>query len=250
MSLKLSTALRNALVGNAALPHACLVGATGDFVISDGNPDEITDSGNSLITKGFQIGDWIQTFAPATAPGNVFSAKLLSVAAGSMTFLEGIIDTDEVFAALTAVVAAKGGSLQDLFKHGVLHIYSGTQPEDANAAEGAGTLRLIISDAGGAHNSTTGENGLEFEDDPTGGVLSKLASQEWSDEGINAGTISWFRFYAQDVATGVDAGGPYTKIRFDGSIALSGAQLNVASLTVGVGIAFVINNFTLTVPAS
>ena len=128
MSLRLSTGLRNALVGGHGLAHACLVGANGAFVDGGGSNDSITDSGNSLVTKGFEIGDWIKTFYPTSDPGNVFSAKLLVVAAGSMEFATGTVGTAESFAAGTAVVASKGQSLQDLFKHGVIHIYSGAQP--------------------------------------------------------------------------------------------------------------------------
>jgi hypothetical protein len=249
MSLRLSTALRNALASKSVGPHAFLVGATGDFVDGGGGNDSITDSNNSLVTAGFQIGDWITTFDPTTG-NNVFSAKLLAVAAGSMEFITNTVDTVEVFKAGTAVAAAKGGSLNDIFKHGVLHIYSGTQPADADQTEGAGTKLLEISEDGTAHVPATGEYGLEFEDDAVGGSLSKLSTQSWEDDGLADGEAAWFRFYAQDVATGLDSGSPFTKIRFDGSVGLSGAQLNVASQSISTGVAFVINSFNLIVPAS
>lgn len=245
MSLRLSTGLRNALVGNAALPHAALAGATGAFVDGAGGNDSITDSGNSLVTKGFEIGDWIQTFAPTTDPGNVFSAKLLAVAAGAMEFVTGTVGAVEAFAALTMVIAAKGGSLQDLFKHGVINIYSGEQPVGADAVE-SGTLRIVITEDGNTHVPASGLYGLEFEDDPVAGVLAKLATQTWQGEALNTGTIGWFRFYDQSVTTGAST----TAIRFDGSIALSGAQLNVASIDVTATIDFIINSFNLIVPAS
>ena len=245
MTLRLSTGLRNALAAKAGLPHAILVGATGAFVDGGGSNDSITDSGNGLVTAGFEIGDWIKTFNPTTAPGNEIEAKLLAVAAGSMEFATGTVGTAESFAANTAVVAAKGGSLNDLFKHGVIHIYSGTQPADADTAE-SGTKRVEITDDGGTHAPSTGVNGLEFEDDATSGELEKLAAQTWKGEALNTGTIGWFRFYDQSVTTGASS----TAIRFDGAIGLSGAELNVASLDVTATVDFVINNFSLIVPAS
>ena len=245
MTLRLSTGLRNALAGKTALPHAFLVGTNGAFVDGGAGNDSITDSGNSLVTAGFEIGDWIQTFGPTTDPGNVFSALLLAVAAGSMEFATGTVGTAEAFAAGTVVAAAKGGSLKELFKHGVIHIYSGTQPASADAIE-SGTLRLRITEDGNTHVPASGLYGLEFEEDPASGVLSKASAQSWEGDGLNDGTIGWFRFYDQSVGTGAST----TAIRFDGSVAISGAQLNVASLTVQTGVTFVINNFTLTVPAS
>ena len=62
MSLRLSTGLRNALAGQKALPHAVLTGINGAFVDGAGGNDSITDAGNSLVTKGFEINDWIKVF--------------------------------------------------------------------------------------------------------------------------------------------------------------------------------------------
>jgi hypothetical protein len=123
-----------------------------------------------------------------------------------------------------------------------MHIYSGGQP-DVNATE-SGVKRLMITDNDEVHVPATGLYGLEFEDDPTSGNLSKLASQTWKGNGENTGEIGWFRFYDQDVTLG--GGG----IHFDGSVDLAGAQLNVASLIVNNGVDFVINNFSLIVPGS
>ena len=245
MSLRLSTGLRNALVARSVAPHAFMVGITGAFADGGGGNDSIEDSDNTLVSAGFQIGDWISTFNPTTDPGNVFSAKLLAVAAGVMEFITDTVGTVEDFVAGTVVAASKGGSLNDLFKHGVLHIYSGDQPASADLIE-TGTKRLEISAGGVTHVPATGLYGLEFEDDPSSGSLAKLSGQSWEDDALNTGTIGWFRFYNQAAVVGAST----TAIRFDGSVALSGAQLNVASIDVTQGVAFVINSFNLIVPAS
>jgi hypothetical protein len=242
MSLRLSTGLRNALVGGHGLPHAILVGITGDFVI--GGDDTITDSDNGFVTAGFEIGDWIQIFNP-TSGNNIFSVKLTGVAAGTLTFETGTVGTAEVFETDTAVVAAKGQSLQDLFKHGVIHIRAGTQPNGADDVE-TGIKYLEITDDGQTQVPASGLYGLEFEDDPVEGSLSKLATQTWKGQASGTGQIGWFRFYDQ----AVDTGGGVTSICFDGSVGLSGSQLNVASIDVVNLVDFVINSFTLIVPES
>ena len=249
MALRLSTALQNALVGRSVAPHAFMVGITGAFADGGGGNDSIEDSDNTLVTAGFEIGDWIQTFG-ATGPGNLFSAKLLAVAAGVMEFATATVTTVQDFVAGTVVAASKGGSLNDIFKHGVMQIYSGDQPDDGDQDEGTGTKLLEITEDGNVHVPATGLYGLEFEDTPVDGVLSKLSGQSWEDDGIVAGEAAWFRFYDQDVATGLDSGSPYTKIRFDGSVGLSGAQLNVASKTISLGVTFIVNSFNLIVPPS
>ncbi len=249
MALRLSTGLRNAMVARKGLPHAILTGITGAFVFNSTNPDSITDSANGLVTSGFQIGDWIKVFGATTPANNSIEAKLLSVVAGEMTFAEGQVDTEETFLAGTSVVAAKGGSLNDIFKHGVMHIFSGTQPASADDTENVSEgyiKRLMITDNDEVHVPASGLYGLEFEDDPTSGNLAKLAAQTWKGNGIASGDVGWFRFYDQAVTLGPTT----TGIRFDGSVALSGAQLNVASTYVNLGVDFVINNFSLIVPGS
>ena len=245
MSLRLSTGLRNALAAKYGLPHAALIGTNGAFVDGGGGNDSITDSGNSLITAGFEVGDWVKVFGANTANNNL-SAKLLAVASGAMEFATGLVDTAEAFLAGTAVIAAKGGSLNDLFKFGVMHIFSGTQPASADDTESGSTKRIEITDDGNTHVPSTGQYGLQFEDTPSSGVLAKATAQTWKGAALSDGTIGWFRFYDQSVTVGASS----TAIRFDGSVALSGAQLNVASINVVNGVDFVINSFNLIVPAS
>lgn len=78
------------------------------------------------------------------------------------------------------------------------------------------------------------------------GVTSKSATQIWSFNGIAAGTAGWFRF----VASVADAGGVSTTLhRMDGSIATSGADLNMSQLTISIGAPNTIDSFSITTPA-
>jgi hypothetical protein len=243
MTLRLSTGLRDALLENAAIAHALALGTDLTFVDGGGGDDTITRTTGSFITDGFEIGDWIQVFN-ATTPANDFAIKLTAVAALTLSFVTDTVDTGEIGEADTCVVAAKGGSINDLMKHGIIRIYSGLQPADADAVE-TGTLLVSITKAGGAHDTDTGDNGLEFLDAAVAGVLSKV-TDEWSGDPDAAGVAGWFRFYDQSETIGASS----IAVRFDGAINTSGAELNVASVDVALGTDFVINQFDIIMPTA
>lgn len=129
-------------------------------------------------------------------------------------------------------------------EHGVLRIYSGTQPSTADAAI-TGTLLLSVTVGSGAfvHGSPT--NGLDFE--LSGTNLVKSTSEVWSGVGVAAGTAGWFRFYGNPS----DAGGASTTLpRIDGRIATSGAELNLANLAIQVGATTTIDSLSLAFPST
>jgi hypothetical protein len=240
MSLKLSTGFLNGLVSSPGVPKGVYAGTDISFVDGGAGNDSITRTTGSWITDGFQVGDWIQVFN-ATTGGNNFLRKILTVSATTLGIATGSVATAEAGAATTAVVCAKGASVNDLLKFGFIKIFSGSQPADADSSE-TGTELVKITDNGGAHNTSTGENGLQFEDTPTTpGKLSKLSTQTWKGSPSNSGTAGWFRFYAQEGITGSSS----VAVRFDGAVALSGAQLNVANLSINTGTDFMINQFDI-----
>lgn len=243
MALRLSTGFQKKFLEQAGLPTGIYIGTDITFVDGGAGNDSITRTVGSWITDGFQVGDWIQVFG-ATTSGNNFSAKILTVSATTLGIATAKVATGEAGVAGTAVVCAKGASFNDLFKFGFIKIFSGTQPTDADSVE-TGTELVKITDNGGTHNTSTGENGLQFEDTVVAGVLAKLSTQTWEGSPSNSGTAGWFRFYAQE---GV-AGASTTAVRFDGAIGLSGAELNVATLTIATGTDFTINQFDVLVSA-
>ena len=134
------------------------------------------------------------------------------------------------------------------YANGVLAIFSGAQPTDANATEGAGLLLALITLSSGAFTAGVATNGLNF-DDPVSGVLSKAAAETWSGNGTAAAgasgtTATWFRFYANDYVTGAST----TAKRFDGTIGstLSTAELKLTVTTVVTGVPVLIDTFTYT----
>ena len=243
MALKLSTGLRNEMLGKQPTIKGYKAGVTLAYVDGGESADSITDSGSGLVSSGFCPGDTIYTKAPTTA-GNVFGpVTLLTVVAGTMTFVTGTVNTAEAFPAGGFVISFRGGSLADIFHDGILRIYSGTQPTNADTAY-AGTLLCSVTAASGAFVAGAYDNGLEF-GTAASGAISKNA-EVWSGVAAASGTAGWFRL----MANATDASGASTSLqRIDGSIGTSGADLNTSSTTITSGQTYTIDTFTITLPS-
>ncbi len=130
------------------------------------------------------------------------------------------------------------------FTNGVLYIYSGPQPLNADQAV-QGTLLGIVTKAAGAFAFGTSTNGLNFAA-PAAGVVAK-DSNAWQMVAIAAGTAGWFRLMGNPV----DALGSSTSLpRMDGSIATAGGDLNLSSVNIASGAPTTIDVFQFTLPAS
>ena len=144
----------------------------------------------------------------------------------------------------TALRTALAGStgFAATFANGVIEIYTGTQPATADAAV-AGTLLGTVTLASGAFTPGVATNGLTFAS-AANGAVSK--SGVWSFNGVAAGTAGWFRLKGN----AVDAGALSTTLpRLDGSVATSGADLNLSNIVIAIGAPSTIDSFTFTIPA-
>lgn len=245
MSLKLSTGLRNKILGLQASVAAYLIGANGALVDNGGSADSITDAGADFITNGFAPGQklWLKGATTGANDTAVQGVTILAVVAGTITFVTGTVNTAEAFAAGTVLIATEGGSLKDVMRDGVLKIYSGSQPSSPDEAV-SGTLLATITVSNGAFVAGAFDNGLEF-GDAASGAISKASGEVWSGLGIVAGTAGWFRFCANPT----DAGAASTTLpRIDGSIGTSGADLNMSSTSIAVSATYTIDSFTFTLP--
>jgi hypothetical protein len=244
--LKYSTGLRDKLNGLKATVKGAVIGAGLTFVDGGGSADTITDSGNGFIDAGFAPGDVLFVQGATTGDNDtaLTGVAITSVAAGTLTIPTASVDTGEAGAAGTVVAVAKGGSLKDVMKDGVLKIYSGAQPATADAAA-TGTLLATITVGSGAWVAGAFDNGLEFEDDPLSGEIEKN-SEVWSGLGLADGTAGWFRFYANPT----DAGTSSTTLpRIDGSVGTSNNDLVMASTAIVTGRTYTIDSFKITLPA-
>jgi hypothetical protein len=133
----------------------------------------------------------------------------------------------------------------EAFNDGIIYVYSGPQPTDADTAV-QGTLlgRVTVNNAAWAAGSPT--NGLGF-DAPAAGVISKAAAEVWRMLGIADGTAGWFRL----CGNAADAGGSSTSLpRMDGTVAISGGDMNLSSISIVTSAPTTIDTFTFTLPAS
>ena len=144
-------------------------------------------------------------------------------------------------AARTLLTGASG--FKEIFDTGVIDIYSGSQPATADAAV-TGTLLGTVTLASGAFVAGSPTNGLTF-GTPVSGVVSK--SGVWSFNGVANGTAGWFRFRANAADAGAVS---TTHSRVDGSVATSGADLNLSNITIATGAPNTIDSFTWPQPAA
>lgn len=129
------------------------------------------------------------------------------------------------------------------FANGVIEIRTGNQPATADEAV-TGTLLGTVTLNSGAFTPGSPTNGLTFAA-AAGGAVSK--SGVWSFNGAADGTAGWFRLKAN----AVDAGAlSTTHVRMDGSIATSGADLNLSNIVIATGAPNTIDTFTWTQPAA
>jgi len=242
MTLRLSTGMRQALLDERAGAANLLTATTisfGDGTGAGGN-DQILDSGSGL--GDFTVGDKI-TVAGSTS--NNVTAEMLAVAAGAIEVAAGLLTT-EAAGDQVILASARGGSWADIFRQGIIRIFTGTQPSDADAVE-SGTLLVEISQGSATFVSGVEENGLNF-GNAASGVLSKETGETWSGEAVASGTAGWFRFYPNDV-DGND-GASTTAVRFDGAIATSRAQINMTNTSITSGGTTTIDSVNITLPAS
>lgn len=134
-----------------------------------------------------------------------------------------------------AVLASS--SLKSALNDGVLRIYAGAEPSTADAAVGGATLLCeIFSDgtAAGINLASTAENGS----------ISKAPGETWSGNHTANGTATWFRH----TTLTDDGAASTTAMRIQGSVGVSGADLNLSSVAFTVGTPQNIDYYTLTLP--
>ncbi len=239
MAVRLSTGLRDSLLGNAYLKGTSLAYGDGGA----GN-DYITDTENRFLAAGFKVGDKITTTGSTTAANDMSNVTLLAVSAGKIEFATGTVDTAEAFNANTDVEGDNQGSLQELLKDGVIRVYSGSQPSSADDAE-TGSLLLKITVSSGDFTPGSPTNGLEIQG-PIDGVINIKDGEIWSGKGLSDGVAGWFRYYDNLEQTGAVK----SAVRLDGVCGTSGAQLNMSSTSIKAGATTTVDSFEITMPAS
>lgn len=121
----------------------------------------------------------------------------------------------------------------------LLDIYSGVQPANPDTAA-SGTLLVTIS-LGGAGT------GMHLAASAVAGAIAKAVAETWSGTAVATGTAGWFRIR---LTTEAGTAASTTAVRADGSIATSGADLTVGSLTVTSGAPVLLASAEFTLPTA
>lgn len=130
------------------------------------------------------------------------------------------------------------GSLKDALDGGVIRVYSGVEPADADAALSGNTLLVTISNNGAG-------TGITLDGTPASGVISKSVSETWKGTNAASGLATFYRFSGL-----TDAGGSSTsEIRAQGSIAAVGADLNFANPNLTSGSEQRVDTYVIGMPA-
>ena len=246
MAWRLSTGLRDSLLEYAAKAVFGMTGTTISFGDGDGTGgrDTINDSANGLA--GVNPGDMLTILGSS---GNDKTVRVLSASAGTLEVAEGSF-VAEAAGAQVILVACVGGSYAGVLRNATMKIFTGPQPASADDAE-TGAELIPITLGSGVFVPGSPENGLNFRQvadatlrkaiDPATGV-----AETWSGVAIASGTAGWFRIYANDVTEGASL----SAIRIDGSIATSGAQLNMTSTSIISGVTTTVDSVNMPLPES
>jgi hypothetical protein len=130
------------------------------------------------------------------------------------------------------------GSVKSIMAGGLIKIYTGTEPADADAAV-TGTLLVTIS------IGSTG-TGINFDTAAAAGVLAKAPAETWSGVNAATGTAGYFRH----VASGDTGASSTTQARIQGSVGTVGADLNLTSVSLVSGATQTIDFYTVAEPTA
>ena len=134
-----------------------------------------------------------------------------------------------------------GQSFEALMQNGWFDIYSGSQPASADYVETGTKLARISSTQG-----QLAADGLKFGTAATG--VLPIGGVSWQGVVQVAGVAGWGRYYASS-GTGGLTGSSGTALRFDVSIGVSGADLNLSYTNLVVGSVITLQTFYITQPS-
>lgn len=126
---------------------------------------------------------------------------------------------------------------------GVIRIYSGSQPTNADQAVN-GTLLVEITVDGGAFSHGSPTNGLEW-DDPASGTISKPSADTWTGTGVATGVAGWARFCANPTDDGTAS---TTLSRLDMSVGKGTGDLQLSNVNIEIGAPVTVDVATLRLP--
>jgi len=214
MAWNLSTGLITQILGGNIASPTHVQASTISF-----DPGIISTTTVGLFNN-LNIGDWILVVGSANN-ANLYT-QVLARTDTTLTIppLDGV--TEAAGGAVT-ILTLTGGSIRDVFKNSVIHLYSGVRPADADTIE-AGVLLAKITTDSLAFVAGQPTNGLDVELVVSNTIpllsLKRLTDpvtqtrQVWQGLGLSTGTAGWARWYSNSETTGASS----TACRMDGVV--------------------------------
>jgi len=251
MTLRFSTGFRDKLVSSTGFA-ACFAGGVID--VYSGTQPVTADSAvtGTLLGRVSLASTTYVAETPASATitvaGTAGTIATLNIGSFNIIPLGAVtFDTDATTTATALKDAINRNGIYTATSSGA--VVTVIAPAGTGAAHNG--LALAATVTGGTTATSSGNvtggaaatAGLQF-GAPSAGTISK--SGTWSFNGLAVGTAGWFRIKAS-VA---DAdGSSTTAVRLDGSVAVSGADMNLSNISITIGAPNTIDTFTYTQPA-
>jgi hypothetical protein len=120
-----------------------------------------------------------------------------------------------------------GGSFRDTFNGlGEIRIYAGAVPQSADESVGAATLLVTIMN---------GASGIGFEADAVNGILQKSTTETWEGTVVPAAGGGMNATFYRHVLTADTDDASATAPRYQGNVAVVGADMNLTSTSLVAG---------------
>lgn len=254
MTIRLSTGLRNNIVGPTGVAASFAGGVIDIYTGSQPASADAAVTGTLLGRVSLSSTTYVaetpasQTITIAGASGSINTVLVGTVniiPLGAVAFNTSTAQTasdlcDAINRAgiYRATYPGTGDVVTVLAPNGVGAAHNGlvfaTTVTTLTATVGAGTISGGVAAAAGL---TFGK--------PSSGTVSKTGV--WSFNGIATGTAGWFRMKASDTDSNASS---TTAVRLDGSIAVSGADMNMSNISIAVSAPSTIDTLSITMPAA
>lgn len=131
------------------------------------------------------------------------------------------------------------GALKSIFNLGFLNLYSGPVPGSADDAIVGGTHQMLCA----LSNNNTA-TGITLASSASGGAITKNLSETWSHAAAYSGTATFYRL----VSSSDTAASSTTEARLQGTVGTSGADLNLATVTLTATTVYAVDTFSISLP--
>lgn len=240
MALRLSTALRNFLLSSGSVKDALQNGQINIYSgAQPASPDSaptgtllvsITKSGAARTAEVLATGTMTLTGGASGSVNTVTVNSVNIIPDGSVAFNTSLTQTAADVA--TAINRGLSSPEYEATSSGAVITIKAKRGSGAspNTFVVAGTLTTITATYGAMAGGVAAANGLTLEA-ASAGSLAKKTTETWQGTAVADGVAGWYRFVGSVADTGLADTTP-DQIRLDGSVATSGAQLNMSSTTI------------------